>query len=296
MRPVDRDALAHRAAEQLVHRHAERLALDVQQRVLDRGDGARIDPARRLHLAHPQHRGDLLHRPRIQPDQRVGQAADHAGQAAAAIGLGVFRPADQPVIGGELEERKRAPAGVAVQVLDLREFHDVAPLCARRRHQADAAQMTEQFLQPVAVRLRQRRPQDRFDVRAQMRLIAGAEQHHIDAGLMPHVAIGRVGQAGGAAGMDQEAERIGVVGERLRHLALPPPVPASPPRRGRCGRRCCAPRTSAACRRGVAVSPGTPPRGCSGSSDGTPPSPRPTCRRAPRAAASGVRDRSATSR
>ena len=46
-----------------------------------------------------------------------------------------------------------------------------------------------------------------------MRLIAGAEQHDIHAGLVPHVAIRRVGQAGGASGMDQEAEWIGVVGQ-----------------------------------------------------------------------------------
>ena len=71
MRPVDRDALAHRPAEQLVDRHAERLALDVEQRVLDRGDGARVHPARRLHLAHPQHRGDLLHRPRVRARSAV---------------------------------------------------------------------------------------------------------------------------------------------------------------------------------------------------------------------------------
>ena len=220
MRPVDRDALAHRATEQLIDRHAERLALDVEQRVFDRGDGARIDPAGRLHLTHPQHRGDLLHRSRVEPDQWLGQAVDHAGQAAAAIGLGVFRPADQAVIGGELEERKSAPAGVAVQVLDLGEFHDVALLAARWQYQADAAQMAEQLLQPVAVRLRQRRPQNRLDVRAQVRLVAGAEQHDIDAGLMAHIAIRRIGQAGGAAWMDQEAERVGMVGQRLRHLAL----------------------------------------------------------------------------
>ena len=44
MRPVHRDALAHRAAEQFVHRDTERLALDVEQRVLDRRDCARFTP------------------------------------------------------------------------------------------------------------------------------------------------------------------------------------------------------------------------------------------------------------
>src|SRR5258707_12925182 len=41
MRPVDRDAVAQLAAEQLVDRHAQRLALDVQKRVLDRRDRER---------------------------------------------------------------------------------------------------------------------------------------------------------------------------------------------------------------------------------------------------------------
>ena len=39
MRPVEPHAIAQRAAEQLVDRHAERLRLDVPQRQLDAGDG-----------------------------------------------------------------------------------------------------------------------------------------------------------------------------------------------------------------------------------------------------------------
>ena len=44
MRPVDLQPVAERAAEQLVDRHAQRLGLDVDQRVLDRGDRLRLSP------------------------------------------------------------------------------------------------------------------------------------------------------------------------------------------------------------------------------------------------------------
>ena len=53
-----------------------------------------------------------------------------------------------------------------------------------------------------------------------MFLVAGAEQHDIDAGFMAHIAIRRIGQAGGTAWIDEEAERVRIVGQRLRHLAL----------------------------------------------------------------------------
>ena len=123
MRPIDRDPFAHRSAKQFVHRHAECLPLDVQQCVLDRCDGARIDATGGLHLTDPQRRGDLLHRARIRADQRLRQAADYAGEAAAAIGLGVFGPADNAIVSGDLEERERAPAGVAMQVIDAGDLH-----------------------------------------------------------------------------------------------------------------------------------------------------------------------------
>ena len=63
----------------------------------------------------------------VQPDQPLRHAVDDGGKAATAVGLGVFRPADQPVVGGDLQKRKRAPAGVAMQVLELRDFHGRFP-------------------------------------------------------------------------------------------------------------------------------------------------------------------------
>ena len=50
--------------------------------------------------------------------------------------------------------------------------------------------------------------------------IAGAEQHDIDPGLVPDKTIGGVDDAAGAALMHQKAERVGDVGELMRHQPL----------------------------------------------------------------------------
>ena len=48
MRPVELQPVAHRAAEQFIDRHAQRLGLDVDERIFDRGDRHLVDAARRL--------------------------------------------------------------------------------------------------------------------------------------------------------------------------------------------------------------------------------------------------------
>ena len=126
MRPVERQAVAHLAAEQLVDRHAERLGLDVEQRILDRGHRLLVDAARRLAGDGVLHRHDALDRPRVLADQAGRHAADHGGEAGAAVAFVVFRPADDPVVGGDLQEREIAPAGVAMQVFDLGNLHGVS--------------------------------------------------------------------------------------------------------------------------------------------------------------------------
>ena len=115
MRPVERQAIAHRPAEQGVDRNAQRLGLDVEQRVLDGGHRLLVHAARRLAGDGVLPRHDALDRPRVLADQVLRHAADHGGEAGAAVALVVFRPADQPVVGGDLEEREVAPAGVAMQ-------------------------------------------------------------------------------------------------------------------------------------------------------------------------------------
>ena len=119
MRPVDADAVAHLAAEQLVAGHAQRLGLGVEQRVLDRAQRLRDHaagggPRRAIELGK-----DALvlrrrsGRPRA-PDSRSIDGAD-AGRAEPLVELA---PADDAVVGRQLDEVVVPPAGVAGEDFD----------------------------------------------------------------------------------------------------------------------------------------------------------------------------------
>src|SRR6516225_2764853 len=124
MRPIELQPVAYGTAEHFVDRRAQRLGLDVDQSVLDRADCLLIDTARRLPGGCVEKRGDPLDRPRVLPNQKpVGELVDDAGQPLRAIALHVFRPADDPVVGGNLEKRVDPPAGIAVQVFDFCDLH-----------------------------------------------------------------------------------------------------------------------------------------------------------------------------
>ena len=111
MRPVDGNAVAQLAAEQLVHRHAQRLALDVEQRVLDGRDRLAHHAAARLRRLGGEHGIDQLDLHRVHADHVGHQRLDHAGEAGAAEALVELRPADDAVLGRDLEEREdRQPA------------------------------------------------------------------------------------------------------------------------------------------------------------------------------------------
>ena len=66
-----------------------------------------------------------LRRPRIHANQRFGHAMDDGRQAAAAVALGVFRPADQAVVGRHLQERKCPPSCIAMEIFDFFDLQDV---------------------------------------------------------------------------------------------------------------------------------------------------------------------------
>ena len=124
MRPVQQQPVADRAAEHLVDRHAQCLGLDIDQRILDRGDRHRVDAAGGLPRRGIEIGRVALDRPRVLADQALGHLADDAGQPLRAVPLHVFRPADDALVGRDLEKRIDPPAGVAMQVFDLDDFHD----------------------------------------------------------------------------------------------------------------------------------------------------------------------------
>jgi hypothetical protein len=104
VRPVELQPLAYGATEHLIDRHAERLGLDVDQRVLDRTDGLGVEPARRLAGRGVEKSAVALDRPRVLANEACAQFLDDRGEALRAIPLHEFRPADDALVGRNLEE------------------------------------------------------------------------------------------------------------------------------------------------------------------------------------------------
>ena len=99
VRPVDPDAVAHLAAEQLVARHAERLGLGVEQRVLDGADGLGDDAAGAGPGGAVELGVDALVLAGRLPDHARRQALDHRADAGRAEALVELAPADDAVVG-----------------------------------------------------------------------------------------------------------------------------------------------------------------------------------------------------
>ena len=123
VRPVEADALADRAAEQLVDGHTEGPGLEIEQGVLDGTQRLLDDAARGLPAHRVEPGADRLVRPGIVADHLGGEPVDDRGDAEAAERLVVLAPADQPVVGRELEEVEVALTGIGVQMLDPGDLH-----------------------------------------------------------------------------------------------------------------------------------------------------------------------------
>ncbi len=125
-RPIDRHPVAQSAAEQLVDRNAERLSLDVEAGIHDRGDGVRREPARGRTRLGIQGRIDATDCARVLADERGAEALDHPGHAftSALIELG---PAGDALVGGDLEERIGVPAAIHMEVFELHDLHWMLP-------------------------------------------------------------------------------------------------------------------------------------------------------------------------
>ena len=100
---------------------------DIEQRVLDRGDGLLVQSAARLAGQDVQVLRHLLEHARVAADQDRGQAADDIGQSDGAKAFVELRPADDAFVRRDLEEGKHAPAGVGLERLDPRDLHWFPP-------------------------------------------------------------------------------------------------------------------------------------------------------------------------
>src|SRR5512145_3097020 len=75
--------------------------------------------------------------------------------------------------------------------------------CSRAEHpdafliSREMVELAEKVCQSVENRLRQRRLQNRRDIFLQVRRVAGAAEHDMDAGGVPAIAVGRLGQSRG---------------------------------------------------------------------------------------------------
>ena len=118
--PVDADSVAGRAAEQVVDRHAEHLALDVPERHVDAARDRRLDRAAAIEGA-AMDRLPVVHDPRrILADQVVADF-QRPGGAGLGVVLQHLAPAGDPGVGRDLDEHPgvREHEGLELGDLDL---------------------------------------------------------------------------------------------------------------------------------------------------------------------------------
>ncbi len=123
VRPVQPHAVAHRAAEELVDRHAEGLGLDVPERQLDAGHRLVAHAAQVLARGAQHVPVQALDRPRILADQQRGQVLHRARDAVRAAIVAAFSPAHEAVVGLDANEGPGPPAAVTVQGFHARDLH-----------------------------------------------------------------------------------------------------------------------------------------------------------------------------
>src|SRR6185436_10717518 len=131
VRPVDSDAVADLAAEQVVAGHAERLGLDVEQRVLDGAERQRYHAAGGRPRRGKQLRVDPLMLKRVLADHTRRKPLDRSRHTGRAKALVILAPADDAILGHDLDEVVVPPAGVAGERFDASYgggfFHDFLP-------------------------------------------------------------------------------------------------------------------------------------------------------------------------
>ncbi len=125
MRPVDPNAVADLAAEQLVAGHPEQFCFGVEQRVLDRTQRLRNDAAGRRAGRREQFGIDALVLIYILSDHASREALDRRPDAGRAKAFVEFAPADDVVFRGDFDEVVVSPAGVAGEQFNASYFRSL---------------------------------------------------------------------------------------------------------------------------------------------------------------------------
>ncbi len=102
---VHPDPVAHLAAEQRMHRHAQRLAVDIPQRLVDPGQRAHQHRPAAVETAAIQHVPVILDQARILADEVVGQLLHRGGHGMRAALHDGFAPAADARIGIDADEQ-----------------------------------------------------------------------------------------------------------------------------------------------------------------------------------------------
>src|SRR5262249_49486597 len=123
VRPVQTHAVAQRSAEQLVHRHAEGLGLEVPQRQLDPRDGLVGDAAEVLSGRAQHVPVQALDGAGVLTDDQMREVGHAAADPVGALVAAAPPPPRDPRVGLALDEGPRPPAAVAVQRLHTGDLH-----------------------------------------------------------------------------------------------------------------------------------------------------------------------------
>jgi hypothetical protein len=121
-RPIDRDALAHGTAQKLDHRHAQRLALDIEAGVEDRPHSVAGKPARDGADMGIKRCIDAADRAGVLADQAPAEATDQRREPPPPALL-ELRPAAKALVRADLEKGIGVPAAIGMEVLELGDFH-----------------------------------------------------------------------------------------------------------------------------------------------------------------------------
>jgi len=121
---VDAYLVAHPAAEQFVDRHAEVLALDVPERLLDAADRRHPLDADLPEMLAVGHLIEVLDPKRIFPHQQLGEVLDRPRHRAGLPLEGRFAPTVEPrLIGFDFNEDPVPHVGIDNQRRNPGDFH-----------------------------------------------------------------------------------------------------------------------------------------------------------------------------
>ena len=102
---IDVDAFAHLPAQQLPHRHAEPLALDVPQRLIDAGDSGHQHGAATVEAESVERLPRILDAIGGAADEAILRAFHRAGHRFGMAFEARFAPADQAIVGLDADEQ-----------------------------------------------------------------------------------------------------------------------------------------------------------------------------------------------